>query len=144
MVSKRQYIALSEFRARLAQFLHFSERAAQGAGVPPMQYLLLLHLRGGAEREWATVGELAELLRISHQGAVALVQRCERAGLVRKRRSASDARRVEIHLTAAARRLVERIASKHVGELKRLGEAFRVDHVTPHDAAVASPKSKQR
>ena len=56
---KQQYLALSEFRFRLAEFLHFSESAAQAAGITPAQYLLLLHLRGFPGREWGTVGELA-------------------------------------------------------------------------------------
>lgn len=88
MIGKQQYLALSEFRFRLAEFLHFSESAALAAGITPAQYLLLLHLRGFPGREWGTVGELAERLQASHQGTVALVQRYpERNGLVGKRRS---------------------------------------------------------
>src|SRR3546814_10525038 len=95
MLAKLQFEALSEFRFRLAQFLHFSESAARAEGVTPAQYLLLLHLHGFNGRSWGTVGELAERLQASHQATVALVQRCERNGLVAKRRSRSDARYVE-------------------------------------------------
>ena len=91
MLGKPQFEALSEFRFRLAQFLHFSESAARAEGVTPAQYLLLLHLHGFHGRSWGTVGELAERLQASHQATVALVQRCERNGLVAKRRSRSDA-----------------------------------------------------
>src|SRR3546814_8898352 len=87
MLGKPQFEALSEFRFRLAQFLHFSESAARAEGVTPAQYLLLLHLHGFNGRSWGTVGELAERLQASHQATVALVQRCERNGLVAKRRS---------------------------------------------------------
>lgn len=125
MLGKPQYIALSEFRARLTQFLHFSEAVARSAGVTPAQYLLLLHLRGFPGREWATVGELAERLQVSHQGTVALVQRCERNGLVSKRRSRTDARCVEIRLTDQARGLVERIATCHAEALAQMDEVFR-------------------
>lgn len=131
MLSKKHFVALSEFRARLARFLHFSEQAAIEAGLTPLQYLMLLHLHGFPDRDWATVGELAERLQASHQGTVALVQRSERNGLVRKRRSAEDARRVEIHLTPKARALTEQVAVRHRDELSRLGEVFRIAHVTP-------------
>jgi DNA-binding MarR family transcriptional regulator len=140
MIGKQQYQALSEFRFRLAEFLHFSESAAQAAGITPAQYLLLLHLRGFPGREWGTVGELAERLQASHQGTVALVQRCERNGLVSKRRSRTDARCVEIRLTPRARELVQRIAKRHAEALAQMDLVFsaasaagaRVGRRTPH------------
>ncbi|WHZ10662.1 MAG: Transcriptional regulator, MarR family [Burkholderiaceae bacterium] len=125
MITKKQYATLSEFRFRLAQFLRFSQSAALDAGMSPLQYLLLLHLRGFAGREWATVGELATRLDASHQGTVGLVKRCEAKGLVTKQRSAEDARRVEIHLTPQGRALVKRIATRHLRELKRHDEILR-------------------
>jgi DNA-binding MarR family transcriptional regulator len=126
LISKKQYAALSEFRFRLTRFQRFSQAAARESGISPLQYLLLLHLRGFDRRDWATVGELAERLDASHQGTVALVKRCESNGLVTKRRSAVDGRRVEIHLTSRARKLVERIAFRHLDELDRLAEVLRV------------------
>jgi DNA-binding MarR family transcriptional regulator len=130
LISKKQYAALSEFRCRLARFQRFSQAAALESGISLLQYLLLLHLRGFRGREWATIGELADRLDASHQGTVALVKRCESNGFVKKRRSAIDARRVEIHLTARARKLVERIASRHLDELERLAQVFRVADVS--------------
>lgn len=125
LISKKQYASLSELRFRLAQFQRFSRQQALHCGISLLQYLLLLHLRGFRGREWATIGELAARLDASHQGTVALVKRCEAKGFVTKRRSAIDARRVEIHLTSRARKLVERIASRHLDELERLAEVFR-------------------
>jgi len=130
LISKKQYAALSEFRFRLARFQRFSQAAALESGISLLQYLLLLHLRGFNGREWATVGELAARLDASHQGTVALVKRCESNGFVTKRRSALDARRVEIRLTARARKLVERIALRHLHELERLARVFRVADVS--------------
>jgi DNA-binding MarR family transcriptional regulator len=124
-MDKRQYMALSEFRFRLAQFLHFSEAAARAEGITPAQYLLLLHLHGVPGRAWATVGELAERLQASHQGTVALVQRCERNGLGGKRRSRRDARCVEIRPTPRARALVRRIAKCHAEALAQMDTVFR-------------------
>ena len=130
MISKKQYTALSEFRFRLTRFQRFSHAAALDAGISPLQYLLLLHLRGFQRREWATIGELANRLDASHQGTVALVKRCESNGLLTKRRSTDDGRRVEIHLTSRARKLVERVASRHLDEVERLAAVFRVDRVS--------------
>lgn len=125
MLGKPQFEALSEFRFRLAQFLHFSESAARAEGVTPAQYLLLLHLHGFHGRNWGTVGELAERLQASHQATVALVQRCERNGLVAKQRSRSDARCVEIRPTPRARALVRRVARCHAEALAGMDDVFR-------------------
>lgn len=129
-MSKAQFAALSDFRLHLARFLRFSERASRAAGIMPTQYLLLLHIRGFPGRDWATVGELAERLQSSPHGTAALISRCVGLKLVSKRRSAGDARRVEVHLTARGRRLAERIAERHREELQSLREVFRVAHVS--------------
>jgi DNA-binding MarR family transcriptional regulator len=130
MLAKQQFVALSNFRTELARFLRFSERAARAAGITPTQYLLLLHVRGFQDREWVTVGELASRLQGSAHGTVALINRCVALGLVSKHRSDEDARRVEVHLTARAQALVERIAVRHHDELQSLRSVFRVAHVS--------------
>lgn len=129
MLSRREYQALSDFRFQLTRFLRFSEQAARSAGVTLAQYLMLLHIRGTRERDWATVGELAERLQASAHGTVGLVNRGIAAGLVSKRRHAGDARCVEVHLTPRGRRIVERIAARHRDELRSLRQVFRVAHV---------------
>lgn len=129
-LSKPQYEALSEFRYQLRRFLHFSETAARDAGLTPLQYLLLLHIRGFPGREWATVGELAERLQMQHHGAVALLTRCEELGLVERRRSETDRRKVEVHLTAEGGRHLEHLAKLHEAELKSLQGTFRVARIT--------------
>lgn len=129
MTSKADYVALSDFRFRLAKFLSFSENAAKRAGVTPSQYLLMLHIGGTPDRDWATVGELAERLQASHHGTVSLVQRSEINGYVTKRRNPEDSRLVEVRLTPQGRRLLERIASQHKDELHSLRGTFRVRHI---------------
>ena len=114
---KKDYEALSDFRYQLRRFMRFSEEATRGEGVTPLQYLLLLHVKGYPGRDWATVGELAERLQSHHHGTVALVTRCESLGLVRRRTCEEDRRRVEIHLTAKGERCVEALAALHRSEL---------------------------
>jgi DNA-binding MarR family transcriptional regulator len=127
--TKKDFEALSEFRYQMRRFERFSERAAQGEGITPLQYLVLLHIRGVPERDWASVGELAERLQLQAHGAVALVSRCEALGLVERRPSATDRRQVEVHLRAKGAQLLERLASLHRAELKSLEGAFRVPQI---------------
>src|SRR5262249_53632873 len=110
----------SEFRYRLRRFLRFGEEAARAAGVTAVQYHLMLHTQAFAGRDWASVGELAERLQTQQHGVVALVTRCEEAGLVRRKENQEDRRLVEVHLTAKGRRCVERLAAQHHGELDEL------------------------
>lgn len=129
-LGKKDYEALSEFRYQLRRFLHFSETAAREEGLTPLQYLLLLHVRGFPGRDWATVGELAERLQLQHHGAVALLSRCEEAGLVARRKSETDRRQVEVHLTRTGERRLERLATLHRAELNSLQGTFRVARIT--------------
>lgn len=92
-LTKANFEQLSEFRYQMRRFERFSEQAAQGEGITPLQYLLLLHIKGYPERDWATVGELAERLQAQHHGVVALVSRCEALDLVRRKVSETDRRR---------------------------------------------------
>ena len=129
-LDKKQYEALSEFRYQLRRFLHFSERAARAEGLTPLQYLLLLHVRGFPGRDWATVGELAERLQLQHHGVVALISRSEANGLVRRQRSTADRRQVEVHLSPAGLAHLERLARLHAAELQSLRGTFRVAQIT--------------
>src|SRR5512135_996126 len=97
-LDKSDYERLSHFRYRLRRFLRISEDLCQAHGLTPLQYQMLLHIKGFPEREWATVGELAERLQAKHHGVVALVDRCEKAELVQRRPGREDRRQVEIHL----------------------------------------------
>ncbi|TFW01935.1 MarR family transcriptional regulator [Oxalobacteraceae bacterium OM1] len=129
-LGKKHYEALSEFRYQLRRFLHFSETAARAEGITPLQYLLLLHVRGFPGRDWASIGELAERLQLQHHGVVALVTRGEEAGLVERRKSESDRRLIEVHLTARGERTLEHLAALHQAELKSLRGTFTVARIT--------------
>ncbi len=126
--SKRRLEALSEFRYRLRSFLRFSEDAAREAGVTVLQYQLLLHTQGFPGRQWASVSELAERLQAQPHGVVALVSRCEDAGLVRRQPSTVDRRQVEVHLQPKGRKVLARLAERHLTSLSELAEAVRLAH----------------
>lgn len=133
-LSKRQFEALSEFRYQLRRFLQFSEDAARSSGLTPLQYQLLLHVRGFPGRDWATVGELAERLQRQHHGVVALVGRCEAAGLIKRYRNETDRRQVEVHLTPRGSAALEHLAQLHRTELQSLKGTFQVDQITAFNA----------
>ena len=129
MLSRSQLIALSNFRFNIAKFQRFSTTASRRDGLTQIQYLMLLHIAGHREREWSSVGELAERLQASPHGTAALVNRGVLLGLVVKQRNSDDARCIEVHLTPKGRRLVNRIAQRHRDELQSLREVFRVAEV---------------
>ncbi|MES2104278.1 MAG: helix-turn-helix domain-containing protein [Pseudomonadota bacterium] len=129
-LAKADFEALSEFRYQLRRFLRFSEDIAQGEGLTPLQYQLLLHLKGYPGREWATVGELAERLQAQHHGVVALVSRCEKAGLVARTPGTSDRRQIEVSLTALGQQCVARLAELHHKELNSLSQIFKVANIS--------------
>jgi DNA-binding MarR family transcriptional regulator len=128
-LSKEDFEQLSEFRYQMRRFERFSEQAAQGEGITPLQYLLLLHIKGYPDRDWATVGELAERLQAHHHGIVALVSRCEALDLVKRRASETDRRQVEVHLLKSGETILARLAELHRAELKSLAGTFRVPQV---------------
>ena len=110
----------SQFRYELRRFLRFGEEASRAAGVTAVQYHLMLHTQAFPGRDWASIGELAERLQTAPNGVVALVTRCEEAGLVRRQDNAEDGRLVEVHLTARGRRIVDRLAAEHQAQLGSL------------------------
>jgi DNA-binding MarR family transcriptional regulator len=128
-LNKAAFEQLSEFRYQMRRFERFSERAVQAEGITPLQYLLLLHIKGYPGRGWATVGELAERLQAQHHGVVALVTRCEALDLVRRQPSDIDRRQVRVHLEPAGDTLLAKLAEVHRAELKSLQGAFSVPHV---------------
>jgi DNA-binding MarR family transcriptional regulator len=125
-LSKGDFEILSDFRYQMRRFERFSENAVQAEGITPLQYLLLLHIKGYPGRNWASVGELAERLQAKHNGVVALISRCEILELVQRRPSSNDRRQVEVHLLEAGERILTRLAALHRSELKTLHGVFSV------------------
>lgn len=125
-MSKADFEKLARFRYRLRCYLRFSEDVARRNGITSLQYLLLLQLKGYPDREWATVGELAERLQAKHHGMVSLISRSEAAGLVKRTVGRSDRRRVEVRLTAKGEEGLRQLAHLHRAELESLQGEFSV------------------
>ncbi len=121
IISKVEYEALAKFRYTLRRFLHFSEKAAEQAGLTPQQHQALLAIKGFPGREQITIGELAERLQIRHHSAVGLADRLERQGLIRRVQAQDDRRQVLISLTGNGTNLLEKLSATHREELRRLG-----------------------
>jgi DNA-binding MarR family transcriptional regulator len=116
--------ALAEFRYCLRRFLRFSEELTRAHGMTPLQYQLLLQIKGFPGRSWATVGELAERLQAKHHGVVALISRCEAVEWVARRASPTDRRRVEVTLTSKGEARLDRLARLHRRELASVRDSL--------------------
>jgi DNA-binding MarR family transcriptional regulator len=125
-LSKEDYEQLADFRYQLRRFLRFSEEVTQLHGITPLQYLLLLQVKGFPGREWATIAELAERLQAHHHGVVALTSRCEKAGLVARRPAREDKRCVEVFLKPKGEKLLQELALLHQDQLNDLQGVLRI------------------
>ncbi|MCP5281426.1 MAG: winged helix-turn-helix transcriptional regulator [Rhodoferax sp.] len=144
--AKVDFEALAEFRYQLRKYLRFSEQVTHQQGVTPLQYQLLLQIKGYPGRAWASVAELAERLQAQHHGVVALVSRCEALGLVQRRASTTDLRKVEVHLTPQGDTLVTRLVQLHRAELASLQGRFTVPDLAATEAALPAtrrPRSRR-
>src|ERR1700747_1726974 len=115
-----EYQMLAAFRYHLRRFLQFSEAAAQAAGLTPRQYQALLAIKGSAQRESLTIGELAEQLQIVHHAAVELVDRLSAQNLVDRQSSLDDRRKVFVKLSRSGSKVLDKLSAAHRGELRRL------------------------
>jgi DNA-binding MarR family transcriptional regulator len=124
-ITKAEYEMLAAFRYELRRFLHFSEAAAEKAGLTPQQHQALLAIKGFPQRERITISELAEQLQIRHHSAVGLVNRLVAQGLVTRETGPDDRRQVFISLTDSGADLLQTLSAAHREELKRVGPTLR-------------------
>jgi DNA-binding MarR family transcriptional regulator len=142
------YQALAEFRYHIRRFIRFSESAARNAGVEPQQHQLLLAVKGLPPDEEPTIGAIANRLHVVHHSAVELVDRLEEQGLVQRRRSSIDRRRVLVSLTQKGERILRELSVHHRRELAasghELSSALRklLASSGPHEARKSRPKSR--
>ena len=119
-VSQEEYETLAAFRYQLRLFTHFSEAAAHRVGLTPQQHQALLAIKGFPERDYVTIGELAERLQIKHHSAVGLVDRLVAQELVIREAATEDRRQVYISLTARGMELLSELTVAHKEELRRM------------------------
>ena len=118
-LSDADYVRLGNFRYALRCFLEFSELAVAKKGLTPQQHQALLVIRASPDAV-ASVGRLAERLRIRHNTAVELAQRLETAGLITREQSSDDGRSVLLRLSAEGEAKLEILTHVHRAELKQL------------------------
>ena len=120
-LTKADYELLAAFRYALRKFVGFSENAAIANGVSPQQYQTLLAIEGFPGRNWVTIGELAEQMRIAHHSAVGMVDRMEGLGLLKRASSEQDRRQVQVSLTRKGHYILEKLYRIHRAELRSVG-----------------------
>jgi len=118
---QNDYRVLAEFRYEIRRFMNFSECAARKAGIEPHQHQALLVLKGLPAFQIATVGVLAERLQIRHHSAVALADRLESKGLIRRSRGQADRREILLGLTLRGEKLLRELTLSHRTELRMVG-----------------------
>jgi DNA-binding MarR family transcriptional regulator len=124
-LATRDYAALATFRQSLREFLRFSEEAAAEAGLTTRHYQVMLIVRACPRTERVTIGTLAERLLIKHHSAVGLVDRLAHEGLVVRKISRKDRRKVELRLTTKGRQVLARLAAMHRSQLQRIGPVMK-------------------
>lgn len=120
-IPKEAYVALARFREEIRAFLHFSERSARKKGLTPQQHQALLMIKGTANGSFTTIGELARRLHLRHHSCVGLVDRMERAGLVRRAVDPADRRYVRVLITPLGESILRELTLEHLDELNRIG-----------------------
>ncbi len=118
------YQALADFRYALRQFLAFSGGAAKSVGLTPQQHQAMLSIIGAPEGQAVTIGFLAERLLLKHHSTVELVDRLVEIDLVTRESDGGDRRKVLLSLTPKAKRLLTKLSSAHIEELRRIRPAF--------------------
>ena len=112
--------SLAEFRFQMRKFLNFSEMASERCGIPAQQYQLMQVIAAMPEDQQASITYLSERMILRHNSTVELVDRAERAGLVRRENDPKDMRRSLVQLTAQGQEIVERLVAEHLRELSPL------------------------
>jgi DNA-binding MarR family transcriptional regulator len=120
-LNQAEYMDLAEFRYQIRKYLRFMEERARENGQSPQQYQLLLAIKGLPGHIGPTIGALADRLQLNHNSMVELVDRCEERGLLRRQRSGSDRRQVELAITAEGDAFLRKLASAGREELRSIG-----------------------
>lgn len=119
-LTSEDYEDLLAFRASLRRFQHWSQQKAREAGLTPAQHQLLLAIKGHADPNGPTIGDLAGYLLLRHHSTVELVDRAQDAGLVRRFGDDGDGRVIRVRLTTDGERRLSQLTPAHLDELEQL------------------------
>lgn len=119
------YQSLGEFRRAIRDFLAFSEESAREQGVTAQQHQALLAIRAHVGPEPMSIGELADSLLIKNHSAVGMVARLVERGLVQRRPSESDRRRVLLTLEPRGEETLQRISHNNLRKLTVTARSLR-------------------
>jgi DNA-binding MarR family transcriptional regulator len=139
---------LLELRTGLRRFIRWSEQQAQAAGLTPAQHQLLLAIRGHADPDGPTIGEIADYLVLRHHSAVGLIDRAVAAGLVTRNPDRNNNSAVRVTLTRTGLDKLDELSEAHLQELAHLAPTMRTlwreleqaDPDAPHPAARRAAK----
>jgi DNA-binding MarR family transcriptional regulator len=115
---------LAEFRYQLRTFLSFSEVASEACGIAAQQYQLMQVIGALPAGQDASISYIADRMILRHNSTVELVDRAEKAGLVKRKNDERDLRRSLVQLTAHGRAILERLVAQHLQELEVRGDAI--------------------
>ncbi|WP_263379936.1 MarR family winged helix-turn-helix transcriptional regulator [Granulicella paludicola] len=109
--------SLAEFRYQMRKFLSFSETAAERCGIATQQYQLMQVIAAMAPGQDASISYLADRMVLKHNSMVELVDRAERAGLVKREHDERDLRRSLVRLTVEGQTVLGKLVDEHMDEL---------------------------
>jgi DNA-binding MarR family transcriptional regulator len=108
---------LAAFRYEMRRFLSFSESAAERYGIATQQYQLMQVIAAMEEGQDASISYLADRMVLKHNSMVELVDRAERASLVKREHDERDLRRSLVRLTPEGRSILDKLVDEHMAEL---------------------------
>ena len=123
-ITDGEYHALSQLRYFIRKFVQEGDTTARDAGLEPQQYLLLLTIRGLGPGQEPSIRTLAERLALRHHSTVELIDRLEANGLVKRSRGKEDRRQVLVSLQTRGEKLLQKVVTKRIVELRSHGHAL--------------------
>lgn len=121
---REEYRALAEYRYLVRRYLRHMENTSRAAGIHHQQYQLLLAIEGLPEGKTSTIATLAERMQLNHNTTVELANRCERRGLLTRKRSATNYRAVVLTITPQGKATLEKLVAAAQEELRVLGPSL--------------------
>jgi DNA-binding MarR family transcriptional regulator len=109
--------SLAEFRYQMRKFLSFSEAAAERVGIAAQQYQLMQVIAAMPEEQYASISYLADRMILKHNSMVELVDRAERAGLVKREHDERDLRRSLVKMTPEGEAVLQKLVKEHLEDL---------------------------